>query len=262
MESQGQTLESTSCSAKPNQGSDPYAMDAFGALSALFREADRPAATGSEIAWFCERIPPDGLALDVMCGWGRVLVPLAGQGRKVHGVDASAAMLARCDARLAATGTATPTFRQDVAQLNLPFRYGHAFIADGAFQLLTDPERGRRRARAHPRAPGRARTAVRRLPHSAGGRAAARRAARRSAHGQARRRHADRAALGDHVDRRGADRARGEPVCAPAGRAAARRGAREDHVDVVCAGRVRGAAARGRLQRGDAGTRRRSGGRR
>jgi Methyltransferase domain len=132
-------------------------MDAFGALSALFREADRPAAIGSEIAWFCERIPPEGLALDVMCGWGRVLVPLAGQGRKVHGVDGSAAMLARCDARLAATGTATPTFRQDVAQLNLPFRYSHAFIADGAFQLLTDPNEAAaalERLRAHLVAPG------------------------------------------------------------------------------------------------------------
>jgi Methyltransferase domain len=132
-------------------------MDAFGALSALFREADRPAAIGPEIAWFCERIPPEGLALDVMCGWGRVLVPLAGQGRKVHGVDASAAMLARCDARLATTGTATPTFRQDVAQLNLPFRYSHAFIADGAFQLLTDPNEAAaalERLRAHLVAPG------------------------------------------------------------------------------------------------------------
>ncbi len=132
-------------------------MHAFGALSALFREADRPAATAPEVAWFCERIPPEGLALDVMCGWGRVLVPLAAQGRKVHGVDASAAMLARCDARLAAAGTAAPTFRQDVAELNLPFRYGHAFIADGAFQLLTDPDAAAaalERIRAHLVAPG------------------------------------------------------------------------------------------------------------
>jgi len=132
-------------------------MHAFGALSALFREADRPAATAPEVAWFCERIPPEGLALDVMCGWGRVLVPLVAQGRKVHGVDASAAMLARCDARLAAAGTAAPTFRQDVTELNLPFRYGHAFIADGAFQLLTDPNAAAaalERIRAHLVAPG------------------------------------------------------------------------------------------------------------
>jgi ubiquinone/menaquinone biosynthesis C-methylase UbiE len=132
-------------------------MHAFGALSALFREADRPAATAPEVAWFCERIPPAGLTLDVMCGWGRVLAPLAAQGRKVHGVDASAAMLARCDARLAATGASAPTFRQDVAELNLPFRYSHAFIADGAFQLLTDPNAAAaalERIRAHLVAPG------------------------------------------------------------------------------------------------------------
>jgi ubiquinone/menaquinone biosynthesis C-methylase UbiE len=132
-------------------------MHAFGALSALFREADRPAATAPEVAWFCERIPPEGLTLDVMCGWGRVLVPLAAQGRKVHGVDASAAMLARCDARLAAAGASAPTFRQDVAELNLPFRYSQAFIADGAFQLLTDPNAAAaalERIRAHLVAPG------------------------------------------------------------------------------------------------------------
>ena len=180
-------------------------MDAFGALSTLFREADRPAAAGPEVAWFCERIPPEGLALDVMCGWGRVLVPLAGQGRKVHGVDASAAMLARCDARLAAAGASAPTFRQDVdgAQPAIPLQ--PCVHRRRRVPAADRPERGRRRARAHPRAPGRARIAVRRLPHSAGRRAAARRAARRSAHGQAPRRHADRAARRDDVDRRRAD---------------------------------------------------------
>lgn len=112
-------------------------MDAFGPLSAQFRDADRPVAPDAEVDWYAGRIPPDALALDVMCGYGRLLAPLAARGRKVHGVDLSAAMLARCEARVPAG--AVPTFRQDVAQMNLPFRYGCALIADAAFQLLVEP---------------------------------------------------------------------------------------------------------------------------
>jgi trans-aconitate methyltransferase len=74
-----------------------------------------------------------------MCGAGRILVPRVVQGAKVHGVDQSAAMLARCEEKLAAARLTAPVFRQDVAQMNLPFRYGCAFVAGGAFQLVTDP---------------------------------------------------------------------------------------------------------------------------
>ncbi|MBK9116591.1 MAG: class I SAM-dependent methyltransferase [Betaproteobacteria bacterium] len=114
-------------------------MNAFGPLSTLFRAADRPAAPDTEVDWYASRIPPDALALDVMCGYGRLLTPLVARGRKVHGVDSSAAMLARCGDKLAAGGAAAPTFRQDVAQMNLPFRYGCAFVAGEAFQLLAQP---------------------------------------------------------------------------------------------------------------------------
>ena len=52
----------------------------------------------------------------------------------MHGVDASAAMLAECEAELARAELSVPLFRQDIAELNLPFRYGAAFIAGGSFQ--------------------------------------------------------------------------------------------------------------------------------
>ena len=78
-----------------------------------------------------------------MCGSGRLLAPLVAAGFNVHGVDASAAMLAHCEARLAGRSDGARLFRQDVAELNLPFRYAAAFIAAGAFQLVTDPARAR-----------------------------------------------------------------------------------------------------------------------
>jgi SAM-dependent methyltransferase len=133
-------------------------VPAFGPLSTLFRDAVQPRAPDAELAWYAQRLPADaGLILDVMCGAGRVLVPLAQLPRKMHGVDASAAMLARCDEKLAAAGAAAPVFRQDVGQMNLPFRYGCAFIGGGAFQLITDPAAAAgalERVRAHLVDPG------------------------------------------------------------------------------------------------------------
>jgi len=113
---------------------------AFGPLAAQFHDASNPRASGDELAIFMRRLGGDvTLGLDVMCGTGRMLIPCLEQGAKVHGVDQSSAMLARCEANLAAAGHAAPVFRQDVAQLNVPFRYGCAFIAGGALSLITDP---------------------------------------------------------------------------------------------------------------------------
>ncbi len=112
----------------------------WGALAASFFDATHPRAGDAELAWYAQRIPASTtLALDVMCGAGRVLVPLVAQGAKVHGVDASPSMVARCEAKLAAQSLAATLFRQDVVALNLPFRYGAAFVAGSAFDEIADP---------------------------------------------------------------------------------------------------------------------------
>ncbi len=113
-------------------------MQAFGPLSTRFRDADRPRAAEAELAWYAQHVPPGTLCLDLMCGYGRLLAPLTATGGKFHGIDQSPAMLARCAEKLAAQGTAAPTFRQDIVQMNLPFRYGCAFVAGGSFQLISD----------------------------------------------------------------------------------------------------------------------------
>jgi len=92
-----------------------------------------------------------------MCGSGRLLVPLVAAGLHVHGVDASAAMLARCEMRLGADKREAPLFRQDVVDLNLPFRYAAAYFAAASLQLLVDPSEARaalERVRAHLVPPG------------------------------------------------------------------------------------------------------------
>jgi ubiquinone/menaquinone biosynthesis C-methylase UbiE len=132
-------------------------MHAFGPLSTLFHAADRPRASDAEVAWYVQHIPSGILSLELMCGYGRLLVPLAAAGVKVHGVDQSSAMLARCEDVLGASNVAAPTFRQDIVQMNLPFRYGCAFVAGGSLQLITDPaamSAALERVRAHLVDPG------------------------------------------------------------------------------------------------------------
>jgi SAM-dependent methyltransferase len=115
-------------------------MPAYGPICTQFYDADKPRAGDAEVAWYEERLPKDaGPVLEAMCGSGRLLVPLVKRGLHVHGADTSAAMLASCEARLAAEHLTTTLFRQDLAELNAPFRYGAVFVAAGSFQLLADP---------------------------------------------------------------------------------------------------------------------------
>jgi len=113
-------------------------VSAYGPLGTLFHDAQSPPAEPAEIDWYATRLPRDaGPVLELMVGAGRLLVPLLERGLHVHGVDASEARLASCRARLRDHGRETELFRQNVAALNLPFRYAAAFISGGSFQLLT-----------------------------------------------------------------------------------------------------------------------------
>jgi hypothetical protein len=134
------------------------AVRAYGALCALFHDAAQPSAPDAEVDWYASRLPGDaGPLLEPLCGTGRLLLPLLQRDLNVHGVDASAAMLARCGERLAAAGLGTTLMRQDIAWLNLPFRYGAAFIAAGSLQVLADQASAQtalERIRAHLLGPG------------------------------------------------------------------------------------------------------------
>jgi SAM-dependent methyltransferase len=118
----------------------PPLPSAFGPLSTAFHDALQGTADVAEIDWYAARLPlGQGPVLEGLCGSGRTLVPLAQRGFHVHGVDQSAAMLAACEARLALAGLAATLFRQDITELNLPFRYAAAYVSAGSFQLLAAP---------------------------------------------------------------------------------------------------------------------------
>ena len=115
-------------------------MAAWGPLCTQFHDADQPLAPQTEVDWYLERLPPgDEAVLEVMCGSGRLLLPLLDLDVNLHGCDSSPAMLASCEARLEDIGYETMLFLQDATTLNLPFRYRAAFIAAGSLQLVVDP---------------------------------------------------------------------------------------------------------------------------
>jgi len=127
-------------------------VSAYGPLCTQFYDADKPHADAAEVAWYTARLPADDLVLDVMSGSGRLLLPLLDGDIEVHGCDASAAMLASCEARLDRIGYRTSLFLQDATTLDLPFRYAAAYVAAGSFQLLAEPAGARaalERIRAH-----------------------------------------------------------------------------------------------------------------
>jgi SAM-dependent methyltransferase len=116
----------------------PPAAARDGSLRAAFETAASLRTNSAELEWYASHLPRDaGTLLDAMTGSGRMLLPLLEAGFSVHGVEVSETALARCSARLASAGQSTQLFRQSVAALNLPFRYGAAFMSDGAFQSLT-----------------------------------------------------------------------------------------------------------------------------
>ena len=91
---------------------EPLPLHAYGPLCTLFYDADKPVAPDTEVGWYAQRLPKvTGPALELMCGSGRLLVPLVEQGFKLHGVDSSPAMLASCESRLAAREIIAPLFR-------------------------------------------------------------------------------------------------------------------------------------------------------
>ena len=114
-----------------------------GALAAAFRDIDHPTIGEAQIRWYAERLPRDrGPVLITMAGSARLLIALAEQGFRVHGIDELASTVERCAATVAERGLDAPLFRQSLATLNLPFRYAAAIVAGESIQALE----GRHRA--------------------------------------------------------------------------------------------------------------------
>lgn len=79
----------------------------------------------------------NGPILELMCGTGRVLIPLAEAGYTITGVDISPAMLAIARQRLEEVGQQATLIEGDVRRVQLPAQtFGLAFVAVNSFMHL------------------------------------------------------------------------------------------------------------------------------
>jgi ubiquinone/menaquinone biosynthesis C-methylase UbiE len=82
-----------------------------------------------------------GEVLELACGTGRILVPLARQGIKVTGLDASDEMLNICRKKIDGALKQTVTLvRGDMISFELPKRSSMVFVAFRSFQCLLTKE--------------------------------------------------------------------------------------------------------------------------
>jgi ubiquinone/menaquinone biosynthesis C-methylase UbiE len=82
-----------------------------------------------------------GQVLELACGTGRLLIPVAESGVTIHGLDSSQHMLdvlLRKVADLNIEGI--ELYNQPMEEFSLPTQYDAIFVGSGSFQLLTSPE--------------------------------------------------------------------------------------------------------------------------
>jgi SAM-dependent methyltransferase len=92
-------------------------------------------------AFFHDRIRRNGgVALEIACGTGRLLVPFLRDGLAVQGMDASDEMLAICRTKAANVGVTPTLYHQLMQDLDLAPRYHTLFIPACSFQILAERE--------------------------------------------------------------------------------------------------------------------------
>ena len=112
-----------------------HSYDAIPDFGALY-DAVPVYGTRGDVAYYAEEASrTDGRVLEIGCGTGRVLFPMARAGAHVTGIDASAEMLRRCTARLEDEDE-TVRARVEVQQAD-----ARDFSLTGRFALIVAPFR-------------------------------------------------------------------------------------------------------------------------
>jgi SAM-dependent methyltransferase len=82
-----------------------------------------------------------GRVLELACGTGRILLPIAKQGVSIDGLDSSGDMLDKLRAKTAAAHLdSTVLSMQPMSGFSLPFKYDAIIITSGSFQLLVSDQ--------------------------------------------------------------------------------------------------------------------------
>ena len=80
----------------------------------------------------------DGAVLEMMCGSGRVLIPLLRQNVDIEGLDCSNEMLASCRGQAQNEGLHCNLYEQYAHEMQLPRQYKTIIFSYSSFALLTD----------------------------------------------------------------------------------------------------------------------------
>ena len=108
-------------------------------LVAEWYDISRADPSAVEIDYYLGKVPlPTSEVLELACGNGRLLIPMAKRGIVATGTDASPHMLEMCARRARDEGVAPTLHLQRMEELDLNDRFGMVFIADGTFGLLID----------------------------------------------------------------------------------------------------------------------------
>ncbi|WP_309744460.1 methyltransferase domain-containing protein [Chamaesiphon sp. OTE_20_metabat_361] len=101
-------------------------------------ELFHPEGNLNDVPFYAELIRQrPGRVLELMCGSGRVLLPLLRQGFTVDGTDSSPEMLARCKSNAEAEGLNPELYEQFAHELRLSHRYCTILLTYSSFALLT-----------------------------------------------------------------------------------------------------------------------------
>lgn len=92
--------------------------------------------SAADDAYFRKQL--SGLALEVGCGTGRLLIPYAQSGLDIDGVDSSSDMLTICRRKASALGLNPTLFHQRMQNLTLDRTYEAIFIPLNSYMLVTD----------------------------------------------------------------------------------------------------------------------------
>jgi SAM-dependent methyltransferase len=114
-------------------------MSQYGKLSTEFYELDKPEAAPDAFDFY-EAFAREaaGPIHEPMCGSGRFLLPLLGQGLDISGSDTSSNMLDACRRRAHRLGLSPELQQQALEHLTCPRAPSLIFIPSGSFGLLID----------------------------------------------------------------------------------------------------------------------------
>jgi SAM-dependent methyltransferase len=98
-----------------------------------------PEATGDDLACYTDMARrTDGPVLELACGTGRVLIPLARRGCDVVGIDLSAAMLDTARRKSAAEGLTAEWIQGDIRDFDLERTFGLIYLPNNTLCHLLD----------------------------------------------------------------------------------------------------------------------------